>query len=121
MVAVKDALDREGVPTKSVFTSQVSSRLYRIAWSTIDHGLAVPYKLFSDSYAQIKESTSAYGMQLLNNCMRHLDAGMFTRYTQRRGHQIVVASHVTASHLIRQPDIQVYLLGLDPLRQPIFE
>lgn len=114
MLAVEDALQRIGVQTESVFASRVSSRVYRLAWGVLDHGLGVPYKLFPERYSRIKQGTSVQGMQLINTWMRRLDAGTFARYARGHGHHVVVASHVTASHLIRRPDIQVYLLGLDP-------
>jgi hypothetical protein len=114
MLAVEDALKSIGIATESVFTSQWSSLLYRWAWRLLDHGLRIPYKLFPEQYAGLRHDTSANSMQLINTWMRRLDAGWFARYAQRRGHQIVVASHVTASNLIRKPGIHVYLLGLDP-------
>src|SRR5207302_9462698 len=76
--------------------------------------LAIPCTRFPVQYSGVRQYASARGMQLINAWMRRLDAGRFARYAQRQGHQIVVASHVTASHLIRKPPIRVYLLGLDP-------
>ena len=120
MLAVEDALAAIGIATRSVFASHVSSPLYGWAWRLVDHSLAIPYQLFPERYARMRPGTSGRAMHWINYWMKRLDAGVFGRYASRHGHTIVVASHVTASHLIGQPDVRVYLLGLDPYAELYF-